>query len=171
MAEVREVAELFGATPRIGQNAKFNLHHEHIDTDILHVVTHGFFDPDQPALSGFLLADELLTVQKISTMQIQAKLVTLSACETGLSRVAPGEQLVGLTKAFIEGGTPSVIVSQWKVDDEATARLMVDFYTRLKSGVCLVHALRLAQLHIRRLDPKWDHPYYWAPFVLVGAWQ
>jgi CHAT domain-containing protein len=171
MVEVREVAKLFGVIPRIGQDAKFDLHREHIDTDILHVATHGLFDPDRPALSGILLADELLTVQKISAMQIQANLVTLSGCETGLSRVAPGEQLVGLTKAFIEGGIPSIIVSQWKADDEATAKLMVDFYTQLRSGACLIHALHSAQLRTRRLSPKWDHPYYWAPFVLVGAWQ
>ena len=168
--EVREVARLFNAVPRIGQDAKFNLHRELIDTDVLHIASHGLFDPERPTLSGILLADELLTIPKINEMSIRASLVTLSGCETGLSKVASGNQLVGMMNAFLQIGIPSLLVSLWKADDGATSELMVNFYTQLKSGSpSLAHALRSAQLNIQQSSP-WSHPYYWAPFILIGHW-
>lgn len=168
-AEVKEVAKLFETVPRLGHDAKFDLHREHIDTDVLHVATHGLFDQDQPTLSGILLADELLTISKISEMQIQANLVTLSGCETGLSKEGPQNQLISLTNAFFKIGVPSMVVSLWKADDTATTELMVEFYTQLKLGApSLAHAMRSAQLAVRR---RRSHPYFWSPFIVVGDWH
>jgi CHAT domain-containing protein len=169
--EAREVAKLFNVIPRVGQDAKFDLHRQIIDTDILHVATHGLFDPDRPKQSGLLLADELLTIPKIAEMQIQANLVTLSGCETGVSQIVPGKQLVGLSNAFLRLGVPSLIVSLWQADDAATTDLMISFYTKLRSGTrSLAHALRSAQLGSQR-SASWQHPYFWAPFILVGNWH
>ena len=93
--------------------------------------------------------------------------VTLSACETGLSAVAPGEDLVGLARGFLLAGAPSLLVSLWVVDDAATADLMATFYRELLAGARPAAALRHAQLEQMR---QRAHPFFWAPFCLIGRW-
>jgi len=90
--------------------------------------------------------------------------VTLSACETGLASVSQGDELVGLSRAFIYAGAPSVIVSLWSVSDESTSRLMVSMYNYLKKYP-LQEAMAMAQ---RDEMKKLKTPYYWAPFVIIG---
>ncbi|MCL4298819.1 MAG: CHAT domain-containing protein [Anaerolineae bacterium] len=92
-------------------------------------------------------------------------LVILSACETNLGDLSEGDELVGLTRAFIFAGTPSVIASLWNVEDEATSLLMERFYTHLGEGMSKAEALRQAQIETRE---KFPNPYYWAAFVLSG---
>jgi hypothetical protein len=91
--------------------------------------------------------------------------VVLSACQTNLGDLSEGDELVGLTRAFIFAGTPSVIASLWSVEDESTALLMERFYTHLREGAGKAEALRQAQIEVRDQDPN---PYYWAAFVLSG---
>ncbi|HYP54564.1 MAG TPA: CHAT domain-containing protein, partial [Pyrinomonadaceae bacterium] len=91
----------------------------------------------------------------------------LSACETGVSAVAPGDELIGLARGFFAAGAHSLVLSLWTVDDEATADLMTDFYTRLRAGDSPAAALRAAQL--RQLARR-PHPFFWSPFVLLGRW-
>lgn len=139
------------------------------DYRYLHFATHGRFDPELPLKSALLLAADaghtgLLSVDKLYTLNLNADLVTLSACETGLSRVAGGDDLVGLTRGFLYAGSGSVIASLWKVDDLATSELMARFYIELR-GKSKADALRSAQLETKK---KYPHPYYWASFQLTG---
>ena len=111
--------------------------------------------------------DGLLQVYEIFNLKLNADLVVLSACETGLGKQVKGEGLVGLTHAFFYAGTPSILVSLWKVQDRSTAELMVNFYQQLDRGKDKAEALRLAKLHLIQRN-RYAHPYYWAPFVLTG---
>ena len=135
----------------------------------IHFATHGQFSPDNPLQSALLLSPDarsngMLTVDKLYSMQLNANLVTLSACETGLSKVANGDDLVGLTRGFLYAGASSIVASLWKVDDLATAYLMVRFYRGMQQTSKL-DALRKAQLETRK---KYPHPYYWSAFQLTG---
>ena len=136
----------------------------------IHFATHGEFSPESPLQSAILLAPDansngLLTVDKLYSMQLGANLVTLSACETGLSKVANGDDLVGLTRGFLYAGSSSIVASLWEVDDLATSYLMIRFYKGLQK-TDKSNALRKAQLQTRR---KYPHPYYWASFQLTGS--
>jgi CHAT domain-containing protein len=135
----------------------------------VHFASHGEFNADAPLNSALLLAkdktnDGALTVGELYSMRLNADLVTLSACETGLGKIANGDDVVGLTRGFLYAGSRSIVASLWKVDDEATAYLMTRFYGALK-GTSKREALRLAQIETRK---KYVHPYYWAAFQLTG---
>ena len=106
----------------------------------------------------------MLTVDKIYSLNLDAELVTLSACETGLSEIANGDDLVGLTRGFLYAGSSSIVASLWKVDDLATGELMTCFYSELNKANKR-EALRTAQLETKK---KYAHPYYWASFQLTG---
>lgn len=140
----------------------------------IHFATHGFVNEAAPAYSGvFLSQDEnseedcILFASEIYGLDIQADLVTLSACETGLGKYAQGEGIVGLTRAFLYAGAKNLLVSQWQVSDASTAKMMVDFYDHILKGEDKTKALREAKLALIN-DPEFSQPYYWAPFVLVG---
>ena len=100
-------------------------------------------------------------------LDVGASLVTLSACETGVSAVAPGDELMGLVRGFFYAGAPTLVLSLWTVDDEATAELMSDFYKQLLAGARPAAALRSAQLRQMRSRP---HPFFWSAFILTGSW-
>jgi CHAT domain-containing protein len=143
---------------------------------ILHFASHALVDGEQPAYSALLMSaspdtepaeDGLLQVHEIFNLDLDADLVVLSACETALGRRVRGEGLIGLTQAFLYAGARSVSVSLWPVADESTADLMVAFYRRVNAGESEAEALREAKLDLIR-SPRQGHPYYWAPFVLVG---
>jgi CHAT domain-containing protein len=147
---------------------------------ILHFATHGLLHPVLPERSGLVLSlydregrrqDGFLSAPDVATLSLPAELAVLSACQTGLGRELRGEGLVGLAQAFFRAGTRRVIVSQWSVQDRATAELM----TRVYRGLLVDHlppaaALRAAQLAIRS-QPQWQSPYYWAGFSLQGDWR
>lgn len=135
----------------------------------IHFATHGKFNADQPLSSGLLLAGgvdvrSMLTVDELYTMNLNADLVTLSACETGLGKVANGDDVVGLTRGFLYAGARSIVASLWSVDDKATATLMESFYRNLAT-MNKNEALRQAQLSTRKVFPQ---PFYWAAFQLTG---
>jgi CHAT domain-containing protein len=133
---------------------------------LIHLATHATFRPDHPLFSAMKLADGWLSFYDIFNLNLQADLVTLSACETGLNGVYPGDELFGLMRGFLYAGAPSLIVSSWMVKDRSTAAFMAAFYAGLRWGLNKRTALRAAQLDIKQQHP---HPYYWAPFVLMGA--
>ncbi len=103
-------------------------------------------------------------------VRIDAELVTLSACDTGLGKVLGGEGLLGLTRAFQYAGARSVFASLWSVSDESTGELMQRFYGYLKAGQSKAEALRSAQLDLLR-GSRFTHPFHWAGFQLVGDWR
>jgi CHAT domain-containing protein len=138
---------------------------------ILHLAAHGSFRADNPLFSGIALEDGWLTTLDIFNTRLQAELVTLSACQTGRSVVGGGDELLGLMRAFLAAGVASLVASLWAVDDHSTAELMVSFYRHLSAGDSRREALRLAQLELlasETLPGRYRHPYYWAPFYLVG---
>jgi CHAT domain-containing protein/predicted negative regulator of RcsB-dependent stress response len=135
----------------------------------IHFATHGKFQAESPLDSGLYLArdadyDGLLKVSDLYSMQLNADLVTLSACETGLGKIDNGDDVVGLARGFLYAGTRSVVSSLWSVDDKATAELMKAFYENL-TRLDKQEALRQAQIAVRTSFP---HPYYWAAFELTG---
>lgn len=136
---------------------------------MLHFATHGRFDADAPLSSGLYLAkgsapDGVLTVSDLYSLRWDVDLVTLSACETGLGKVANGDDVIGLTRGFLYAGARSIVASLWKVDDAATARLMESFYRNLGQNDKR-EALRLAQIETRRQYPE---PWFWAAFNILG---
>ena len=135
--------------------------------DVVHLACHGQFRPDNPLFSSLQLGDGWLTVRDAYDLNLHCELVTLSACETGVSVVAPGDELIGLARGFFAAGSPSMLISLWTVDDDATAQLMIEFYRHLIAGGSPAAALRQAQLTIMTIRP---HPFFWSPFVLVGRW-
>ncbi|MDQ3664989.1 MAG: CHAT domain-containing protein [Acidobacteriota bacterium] len=143
------------------------LREEAPSADFLHLACHGQFRPDNPLFSSLQLADGWLTVRDAYNLNLSCDLVVLSACETGVSAVAPGEELLGLARGFLSAGSPSLVLSLWTVDDKSTVHMMSDFYERLLAGDAPAAALRYAQCQLLRLHP---HPFFWSPFVLVGRW-
>lgn len=129
--------------------------------DLLHVACHGVFRADNPLFSALRLADGWLTAADADRMPLAAEVVTLSACESGRSRVAAGDELLGMARPFL-GRARSLVVSLWLVHDETAARLMERFYRQLAAGQRPAAALRRAQLMTLAEEP---HPYYWAPFI------
>ena len=142
----------------------------------VHLACHGRIDPDHPLLSSLALSpadggDGFLTALEVFRWRVPADLVVLSACETGRGRIYKAEGVVGLTRAFMFAGAPRVIVSLWKVDDEATRALMVKFYALWNpkdgNGLPTATALKKAQEFVAS-HAKWKHPYYWAAWQLWG---
>jgi CHAT domain-containing protein len=138
----------------------------------LHFATHGKFDAANPLGSALLLATDSagnerdrLTIGELYSMRLDADLVTLSACETGLGKVANGDDVVGLVRGFLYAGANQIVSTLWEIDDEATSSLMTDFYAKLKAGTNKTRALREAQLAARA---KYPHPAYWAAFQITG---
>lgn len=138
--------------------------------DVIHLATHGDFRPRNPLFSGLYLDDSLLTTLDIFNLRLQASLVTLSACQTGRNVISGGDELQGLTRAFLASGASSLILSLWPVDDKATTMLMSALYHDLIKGQTKADALR--HIQIQFIEGKGgllaSHPYYWAPFFLVG---
>ncbi|MBD2858152.1 CHAT domain-containing protein [Spongiibacter sp. KMU-158] len=139
----------------------------------IHIASHGVFDPDDPMSSSLLLSegggdDGLLSVAELFDLRLNADLVTLSACETGLGDITAGDDVIGFTRGFLYAGAESIISSLWKVSDAATNTLMQTFYKALPSQG-KSKALRNAQLALK--DGSYSHPYYWAAFQLTGQYD
>ncbi len=138
--------------------------------DILHLATHGFFNEARPRYSFLLFSPEeaddgQLTVNEIFGLELEACIVTLSACETGVSDISKGDELTGLSRAFLGAGANTVSVSLWSVADRPTAELMISFYKHLATSPPHV-AMTKAQ---REMLEKYPGPFYWAPFVVIGG--
>ena len=164
--EARAVAEAFGAGATLLLDAEATgaaLRREAPLADLLHLACHAQFRADSPYFSALHLADGELTLRDAAALPLRAALVTLSACETGLSRVAPGDELVGLVRGFLLAGARHVMASLWTVDDASTAELMRAVYAGLIRGQRPAQALQAAQAALARAG---HHPFYWAAFSL-----
>lgn len=174
--EARRVAQIFQGDLLLDDAAT----HEQVcrmvaDKRLLHFATHAVYDADQPLFSGMLVADGWLTAFDVFNLQLQADLVTLSACQTGRGVVGGGDELLGLPRAFLYAGAKSLVVTQWPVADQTAALLMQQFYTNLQLPMRKSAALRLAQQAVRQTTVSdtlaahpYTHPYFWAAFFLIG---
>jgi CHAT domain-containing protein/tetratricopeptide (TPR) repeat protein len=147
---------------------------------VIHIATHGLLDAQRPQFTGVVLSlvgnknsDGFLRTDEIFNLRMNPSLVMLSACETGLGKEKRGEGVIGLTRAFMYAGAPTVGVTLWSVADKSTAELMTDFYRRFLSSdkpAAASGSMRDAQLAMIS-GKKYSAPFYWAPFVLVGEWR
>jgi CHAT domain-containing protein/Tfp pilus assembly protein PilF len=172
--EAQAIAQLYGIQALVGDAATETAFRTRAgQVAIIHVAAHGQLNVPNPLFSRIALAadkdnDGDLEVHEVYELDLRhADLVVLSACQTQLGDQSLGDDIVGLNRAFIYAGTPTVIASLWSVDDEATAIFMTSFYRHLKDGMGKAEALRAAQAELRA-DPKYAHPYYWAAFALTG---
>jgi CHAT domain-containing protein len=141
----------------------------------IHFASHGFLAETRPGRSGILFsgvpgsAENGVLRVEIMRLKMNADLVTLSACSTGLGKLVNGEGILGLTRAFFYAEVRNVAVSFWNVNDSATATLMASFYRNLNRGLPKAEAMREAKLRlIRSPQSTWHHPYFWAAFVIEG---
>ena len=132
---------------------------------LIHISSHASFRPGNPMFSSIQIHDASLNFFDIYNLRTPASLITLSGCGTGLSSVVAGEELLGLVRGFLYAGATSVVISLWDVNDRTTADLMKYFYGYLAAGRPKSQSLRLAMADLRQEHP---HPYYWAPFLLMG---
>lgn len=135
----------------------------------LHFATHGNYNEDVPLDSCLVCVDHELPVPDIFAWRLKAYSVTLSACQSGLGQIQVGDDVVGLSRAFIYAGTPAVISTLWRIADTATAPLMGTFYEKLKSEDRAA-ALRDAQLSLLGQEET-AHPFFWGAFVIQGDWK
>jgi CHAT domain-containing protein/Tfp pilus assembly protein PilF len=178
--EVKALAQLYGSAQSkvyIGSEAREErLKAEANQYSVLHFATHGIFNHVNPMYSHLVLSqgdtneDGLLEAWEIMKLDLKADLVVLSACETARGRIGAGEGVIGLTWALFVAGSPTTVVSQWKVDSASTSQLMTDFHRNLKNSkptVSKAEALRAASLKMLR-NSEYRHPFYWAGFVVIG---
>jgi CHAT domain-containing protein len=134
-------------------------------SSFLHIATHATFRHDNPMFSSFKLADGRFTALDLFSMACETNLVTLSGCQSGMGEVTSGDELLGFMRGFLYAGARSLLLALWNVNDESTTALMTHFYREWQKGASKSSALRSAMLLVRDL---YAHPFYWAPFLLVG---
>jgi CHAT domain-containing protein len=183
--EAREIAKLYEhPSCLVGRDArKSSVMREMDSAEVVHFAGHYTVDESSPLLSRMLLADDdgprdskssdpdLSAFEIIGHRFDRTRLVVLSACQTGLDKYYEGEGAVGLARAFMEAGVPLVVASQWPVDSDATAGLMINFHRHRRSGMTTTEALRQAQTEmLRGPDQSYSSPYYWAAFLCTGGY-
>lgn len=186
--KVEYLSQLPGAENEVNQLKKYFLNSEVLtqskakesyikskieNYQIVHFACHGLFNYDYPLLSALALTgdeyeDGRLELYELYNLNLMnTKLVVLSACETALSQIKRNDEMIGLVRGFLYAGASVVVASLWKVDDEATSKLMTQFYIYLTQGFSISESLRKAQLDLANSE-KFSHPFYWAAFVLNG---
>jgi CHAT domain-containing protein len=175
-SEARAIARLYrNGNARIGADAREATFKEDAPAyRVLHLAAHSIIDDRAPMFSSIVLSasgknpleDGLLEAREIAGLDLHADLAVLSACETARGTFTAGEGVIGLSWAFLAAGVPTTVVSQWKVGSASTANLMIEFHRQLRGGRKAAEALRTAMLVLRR-DPRWGHPFYWAPFAVI----
>jgi CHAT domain-containing protein/Tfp pilus assembly protein PilF len=170
--EAQAIADLYDVQPLLAEAAtESSLREQVTQASLVHLAAHGEYNPYNPLYSAIALApdgenDGLLEVHEVYGLNLtNTDLVVLSACETQLGELSAGDEIVGLSRAFIYAGTPSVIATLWNVNDESTRFLMERFYGYLQTGYGKGAALRQAQLDTMA---EYPNPYYWAAFTLTG---
>lgn len=180
-SEISSIAEMFKSK---SFDARVALHETASETSLknqqlenyshLHFATHGIVDANRPELSRIYLSDEggaddgYLFSGEIYNLNLNADLVALSACQTGLGKISKGEGVIGLSRALVYAGARNIIVSFWSVSDESTSTLMKTFYQRyLDSKKSYAVCMRDAKIALMG-EKQYASPYYWAPFILIG---
>jgi len=182
-AEVQTIVKLFDGQQR--ESAGF-LHRQATEANFkrhaaqgkyLHISTHGFVNPDKPRFSGLAFSqprdstgkeDGIFYAAEAYNLNLNADLVVLSSCESGMGKLAKGEGIMALTRGFLYAGAKNMVVSLWKVFDQHTSQLMIEFYKGIVAGKSYSAALREAKLKMIQ-NPNTAFPASWAGFVLIGA--
>jgi CHAT domain-containing protein/tetratricopeptide (TPR) repeat protein len=179
-AQVPELEKIYpppGGEVFVGADARECVFKEKAGTaGILHFAMHGVLDDRAPLYSYLLFSqvnvapeeDGRLETHELMRLKLRARLAILCGCETARGEVTAGEGMIGLSWGFMVAGCPATIVSQWKVDSASSTPLMVELHRQLHGGADNAEALRRASLELRK-DARYRYPFYWAPFVLVGA--
>ena len=178
-AEADAISDLWSGKTYAAEKASKQIFKDRApDYQVLHLSMHALMEESDPNYSRLVFtqtadgnSDNYLFAAELSRMHLNADLAVLSACNTGTGKVAKGEGVMSLSRAFQYAGVGSTVHSLWKVPDAATAELMVHFYEELKKGNDKATALRNAKLAYRKnaLSKELTHPYYWAGFVVHGA--
>ncbi len=134
-------------------------------SQLVHIATHGYFREDNPMFSAIRLVDSYLSLYDLYHMDLPVDLLTLSGCVTGLNVTVEGDESIGLSRGLLYAGARSLLLSLWDVDDRSTAEFMKLFYSHVMNRQNKAEALRSAMLDLRT---RYPHPYYWAPFRLIG---
>jgi len=165
--EVQSVAKILpGAELIVGADANENaLRTKGSHSRLIHIATHGTFRQDNPMFSGIRLGNAYLSLYDLYQLKLDADLVTLSGCATGLNVVTAGDELLGLIRGLLYAGAQSLLLTLWNVHDRSTADFMTYFYRRFQGEADKARALQGAMQELRQQYP---HPYYWAPFALIG---
>jgi CHAT domain-containing protein len=132
---------------------------------IVHIASHAVFRADSPAGPLLMLGSDAVMGMDLSHLELKAQLVTMSACSTARTWMAAANETTGLVRAFLILSVPSMVGSLWDVQDRSTAFLMDHFYAQLRSSLDIAGSLRNAALQTR---DRFEHPFYWAPFILIG---
>jgi CHAT domain-containing protein/tetratricopeptide (TPR) repeat protein len=167
--EVRAVAAVLpGSQVFMGAEATDEVLRERgAESRFIHIATHGYFRQDNPMFSSISLGNTHLSLFDLYQLNLPCELITLSGCGTGLNVVVGGDELLGLVRGLLYAGTQGVLVTLWDVNDQSTAEFMELFYRALQVNPNKAKALQSAMAELRR---RYKHPYYWAPFVLVGKY-
>ena len=167
LEEVQSVAKsLPGAELLLGADANEKaLREKGLHSRLIHIATHGNFRQDNPMFSGIRLGTNYFSLYDLYQLKIEAELVTLSGCATGLNVVTAGDELLGLIRGLLYAGAHSLLLTLWDVHDASTSEFMSIFYRHLQDGQDKSAALQAAMQELRSRFP---HPYYWAPFSLIG---
>jgi CHAT domain-containing protein len=171
--EANTIREIAGETVEIWPSANMNqaalsqaaLAGDLSQYDWLHIATHSYVEPATGTFAGLVLGSDVLKLEDIHRWQLNARLVTLSACQTGLGRWYYGDELAGLSQAFLGAGVQTVIASLWLAADQQTADFMAILYRHLRQVSDPITALAQAQREAQRSGLA---PYYWAPFCVFG---
>ena len=167
LGEVQSVAPLL-PHPQLfvgGEATSSRLREKGAESSLLHIATHGSYRQDNPMFSSIRLGDGYLNLYDLYQMRFPAKLVTLSGCATGMNFVSAGDELLGLERGLFCAGATSLLLSLWDVHDQSTAKLMHTFYKHYIETGEMAGSLQIAMKQLREESP---HPYFWAPFVLIG---
>lgn len=132
---------------------------------VLHIATHAQFHRRAPMLSTLRVADRWVNLYDVYSLDVRSDLVVLSACETGAAHISSGGELLGLVRGWLYAGARRLLLAQWRIDDQAASVFMHSLYVGIGAGRTYHEALRGAMETVRELFP---HPYYWAPFFLIG---
>ncbi len=166
--EASQVAATLGCEPYLEEAASLERFRASAPTArLIHLAAHGRYREDAPLFSSLLLAQGELTGYEFFNTELQASLICLSACDSGLGAIGGGDEVLGFSRACLYAGASSLTLSLWRVDDRAGSLLMTAFYRYLLAGQTKAAALRQAQLNLLN-DPTYRHPFYWAPFILIG---
>ncbi|HUW05750.1 MAG TPA: CHAT domain-containing tetratricopeptide repeat protein [Williamwhitmania sp.] len=176
--EVREVSHIFNGDVLAGKDATERKFKEISSRyDILHLAMHTYVDSENPLFSKLIFfnspdtsEDGYLNAYEVYNMRLKARLAILSACRSGDGNLVRGEGLMSIARGFRYAGCPSLVVTQWRVDDYSGGEIVKDFALNLKSGYSKSEALRDAQLSfLASADPLRSHPYFWAGYQVVGV--